>query len=235
MAIDGLADMVTASQIAAAIGQIRFDRHIEAFEFKPSLGVVAKRLSALAEEFQDLSEPLRESVHEVMTISILENFMSGGRPDWEGLAYNTVKKREKEGSGDMILVRTGKLAETASSPGIWSIGKTTATIRDLPSNVWYGKVHQAGQAGNEYSGNNWFDKYKKAARKVAGPEEDDEEVTKLAYKLFDKRVLSHGPAPAGIPEIPARPFAMFQEEDIDNIEIVFTLWIEEQVREAGFR
>jgi phage gpG-like protein len=228
-----LAAMVTASQIAGAIDQIRFDKQITAFNFSPSLGIVAKRFAALADEFGDLREPLRKSISDVMTISILENFMSGGRPSWPGLAPSTQEKRQKEGSGDMILVRSGSLADVMSSEKVWAIGKTAATIKDLPERVWYGKVHQGGLAGNQFSGGNWFKKYEAAARKIAGPDEDDEEVTKLAYKIFDKRVLSHGPAPKGQSDIPARPFAMFQEEDIDAIQIIFADWVEEKVREAG--
>jgi len=228
-----LGAVMTASQIAAAIDLIRFDKAITGFEFSPSLGIVAKRFAALGAEFADLSEPLRKSVGDVMTISILENFMSGGRPEWEELEESTLRRRAEEKSGTMTLVRSGKLADAASSEGIWSIGKTTATIRDLPENVWYGKIHQGGMAANQFSGGNWFEKYQKAARKVAGPDEDDEEINKLAYKLFDKRLIQHGPAPQGTAGIPARPFAMFQEQDIDDIQNIFIDWIDEQVREAG--
>src|SRR5689334_2706305 len=120
----GLGDMVAASQIAAAIDNIRFDRQITGFEFTPSLGIVAMRFAALADEFQDLREPLKRSINDVMTLSILENFMSGGRLDkWEALAPSTVAKRAKEGAGNMILVRSGALADVASSASIWSIGR----------------------------------------------------------------------------------------------------------------
>jgi phage gpG-like protein len=231
----GYADLATASQIAAAIDMIRFDRAITSFEFQPSLGIVAKRLTQFGEEFSDMRDPLKKSIKDVMTISILENFISGGRPDWEELAYDTLKRRAKEGSGTMILVRTGNLAEVASSEGVWSVGKQSATIRDLPDRVWYGKIHQAGLAGSQFAAGNWFKKYQAAARKSLGPDEDDAEVDKLAYKMFDKRLLSHGPAPKGAPEIPARPFAVFQDEDIDAIENIFVDWIEEKVREAGLR
>lgn len=231
----GLADLMTAAQAAAAIDMLRFDYQITAFEFTPSLGIVAKRFAQLAEEFNDLTEPLTKSVEDVMTISILENFMSGGRPPWEELAYDTLQKRAKEGSGSMILVRSGNLAEVASSVSVWSIGRTTATIRDLPNKVWYGKVHQGGLAGNQFSGGNWFKKYQTAARKALGPDEDDKTVDELAFKMFDKRVLSHGAAPRGSSDIPARPFVMFQPEDIDAIQLIFVDWIEEQVQEAGLR
>jgi len=231
----GLEDMVTASQIAAAIDMLRFDKAITSFEFQPSLGLVAKRLAALGEEFADLREPLKKSVRDVMTISILENFVSGGRPDWEELAYDTLKRRKKENSGTMILVRQGTLAEVASSERVWSIGRTSATIRDLPDKVWYGKIHQGGYSGDQFAAGSWFKKYQNAARKALGPDEDDAEVDKLAFKMFDQRLAKHGPAPRGAPAIPARPFAVFQDEDIDAIENIFVDWIEEKVREAGFR
>lgn len=233
--MSGLADLMAASQLAAAIDLLRFDYQITAFEFSPSLGIVAKRFSELAEELGDMREPLTKSVEDVMTMSILENFMSGGRPPWEDLAPTTVAKRAKENSGTMILVRSGNLAEVASSAGIWSIGRTSATIRDLPNKVWYGKVHQGGLAGNQFAGGNWFKKYQTAARKALGPDEDDSEVDKLAFKMFDKRLLSHGPAPKGTADIPARPFVMFQEEDIDAIQLIFVEWVEEKIQEAGLR
>jgi phage gpG-like protein len=223
--------MLSAAQIAGAIDGMRFDRAIESFEFKPSLGIVAKRMQMLGDEFKDMREPLKQGITDVMTISILENFVSGGRPAWDALSEDTLKRHAKEGAG-MVLVRTGALAEAASSPGIWSIGAFSATIRDLPKNVWYGKVHQAGVEGNEFGGGNWFEKYKTAARKILGPEEDDEEVTKAAYKIFDQRTIKHGAAPRGTPTIPARPFAVFQEEDIDAIQLIFVTWIEAKVEEG---
>lgn len=231
----GLADLATASQIAAAVDGIRFDLSIMSFEFKPSLGIVAKRLQQFGEELQDLHEPLTRGIEDVMTISILENFMSGGRPAWDSLSPDTVRRREKESAGSLILVRTGSLAEVASSKGVWSIGKASATIRDLPGKVWYGKVHQAGQAGNAFSGGNWFKKYQNAASKALGPEASDKERDDLAYKMFDKRTLAHGAAPRGKSNIPARPFAVFQEEDIEAIQLIFVEWIEEKIREAGLR
>ena len=231
----GWGDLMTASQMAAAIEMLRFDMQITGFEFKPSLGLVAKRLQQFGEEFQDLSEPLTRSVKDVMTISILENFMSGGRPTWDSLSPTTLARREKDGSGKMILVRSGSLADVASSVGIWSIGKTTATIRDLPNKVWYGKVHQAGFGGSSYSAGNWFNKYQHAARKSLGNEASDREVDELAMKIFDKRTTVHGAAPRGNANIPSRPFAMFQPEDIDAIELIFIEWIEEKIREAGLR
>src|SRR3954471_24649727 len=149
---------MTAASLANAIDGMRFDKYITSFEFKPSLGIVAKALTRFAEELSDMTDPLTRSVKDVMTISILENFMSGGRPSWDSLSDDTIAKRNREGSGTMILVRSGALAEAASSVGIWSIGKTTATVRALPKNVWYGNIHQAGQEGNSFGAGGWFKK-----------------------------------------------------------------------------
>ena len=227
---------VSIAQIAEAVGKIRFDRHLERFEFKPSIGIVAKQLQALGEELKDMREPLTESVKDVMTISLLENFMSGGRPDkWEELTYYT-KKRRRE-AAPMILVRTGALADVASSPGIWSIGSQTAVIRDIPQKVWYGKVHQGGAEGDDASGSvsagQWFKKYQDAARKVEGSEATQKEIDDTAYKLFDKRLSKHGLAPQATADIPARPWALFQEEDIDAIQNIFAEWVEEKLEAFG--
>lgn len=229
----GLEDLMTAAQLSAAVDLLRFDYHIEAFEFKPSLGLVAKAFMKLGEDFQDMSEPLKRGVKDVMTISILENFMSGGRPAWDELSNETIKRRQQNGQGTMILVRSGALAEAASSVGIWSIGKATATVRNLPANVWYGKIHQAGYGGGGYSGGQWFKKYQDAARKTLGAEADGKEVDQLAFKFFDKRTTEHGAAPRSAPAIPARPFIMFQPEDVDAIQLIFYAWLEEKVTAAG--
>jgi phage gpG-like protein len=230
--INPASGMLTAAAIAGAVDKIRFDRHIESFKFNPSLGIVAKQLAALGEEFKDAREPLTKSITTVMMPSIKANFMSGGRPEpWEDLTYYTVKRRK--GSATPILVRTGALAAGASSLGIWSIGSTTAAVRDLPGKIWYGKVHQGGSAGSEFGAGNWFDKYKAAARKIEGPEASEDEVTKTAYKIFDKRVVHHGIAPGGSSDIPARPFILFQDEDIDAIQVIFAEWVEEKAITVG--
>ena len=228
----GLGDMNTAAQMAAAVDLIRFDKVLESFQFKPSIGISAKRFANLADELEDTREPLRRAVREVMTLSILENFVSGGRPKWDELSAQTLARHGKEGAGT-ILIRTGALADAASSESIWSIGKTTAAVRSLPGNVWYGYVHQAGQEGNEYSGGHWFKKYEDAARKSLGSKASAGEIQKLATKIWGQRSATHaGAEGAGIPEIPARPFIMFQDEDIDAIELIFVDWLETKILET---
>jgi phage gpG-like protein len=231
--VDPAVGALTAASIAAGMDKIRFDKSIQSFEFKPSLGIVAKQLQMFGAEFKDMREPLKKAVTDVMQYSILENFMTGGRPEkWDDLTYYTIRRRK--GKALPVLVWTGALAEGASSPSIWSIGSATATVRDLPQKIWYGKVHQAGAAGDDSLGaGNWFDKYKKAAAKIEGPEASDDEITKTAYKIFDARVTKHGIAPQATADIPARPFILFQEEDLDAIQLIFAQWIEEKARSVG--
>jgi phage gpG-like protein len=51
--------------------------------------------------------------------------------------------------------------------------------------------------------------------------------------IFDKRVTTHGVPPAGEPNIPARPFILFQEEDIDRIQRIFYEWLDEKIATVG--
>lgn len=227
------ADVVTPSMIAGAVQKIRFDRSIKSFEFKPSLGIVAKAVDRWAIDIRSFREPLKRSIQQVMIPSFRENFAVGGRPAWDPLTENTIRKRGF--SAWPILVRSGKLRRGVTTLKIWTITPASASIKDLPDRIWYGKVHQAGYEGDEsmFGGGKWFDKYKNAARKVLGPDANDKEVNELGMKMFDKRLVSHGPAPGAKADIPARPFAVFQDEDLDEIQEIFAEWLIERARRAG--
>lgn len=89
-----------------------------------------------------MSEPLTEAVKKVMQPSIRQNFNMGGRPEkWAPLSEDTIRARRGD---SRILVDTGDLRFVASAFFIWTITDSSATVRDLPEFVWYGKVHQAG-------------------------------------------------------------------------------------------
>jgi phage gpG-like protein len=227
--VAGFQDMVTASQIAASIDGIRFDKAITGFEFKPSLGIVAKQIDTLGADIRSMREPLKRSIREVMIPSFATNFATGGRPTWDALSESTVKMR---GSDRPILIRTGALAKVMSQQNIWSVTTTSATIRSLPAKVWYGTVQQGGHGGGSLAAGNWFAKYQNAAKKMLGGEASDHEVNAAAFNMFDKRLVTHGLAPADV-TIPARPFAVFQEEDIDAIQIVFAEWLEARLQRVG--
>jgi phage gpG-like protein len=225
-----LEEMITASQITASVSNIRFDRSIMAFNFQPSLGIVAKNVERLGIDIRSMREPLTRSVRQVMVPSIRKNFDSGGRPAWEPLAPSTIARRNF--SAWPILVRKGKLRRGVTTISVWTITQTAATIKDLPDRIWYGKVHQAGYSGGN-NARDWFSAYKEAARRQLGPRATEKDVNNFAFKLFDRDQAKRGPTPVQISDIPARPFALFQDEDLEDIQEVFADWLEERARRVG--
>lgn len=110
-----------------------------AFDWDPMPTIVAAEYDTLGLAVQSFEKPLKRSVAEVMAPSIAQNFAVGGRPRWAPLANYTI---EKKGGGGRILVRTGALAASASSPGSWSVSSDTATMDGVPQD--YGIYHQTG-------------------------------------------------------------------------------------------
>lgn len=207
--------------INAAVGGIRFDQNIIGigWSFQPSIGIVARDMDLLGLDIRSLKEPLTRSVKKILIPSIKKNFTSGGRPPWDPLAADTIKLR---GTAWPILVRSGRLRKAATSYSIWSISETAATVKSLPSNVWYGVIHQEGLGG--------FGKYISTARKQLGAGARPVEVTRRAFELLDeaKSAGSHHKV-----AIPQRRFIMFQEEDIDAIQEVFADWLLERAVKVG--
>jgi phage gpG-like protein len=211
--------------ISRAVQGLRFDRVITGldFQFDPSIGLVAKRVDKLGLDISSFKDPLERSIRQVMIPSFRTNFAEGGRPAWEPLAPYTVKVR---GSETPILVRTGRLVKAATSFDIWSIGDSSAIIRSLGQDAWYGTIHQAGYGG--------FGSHLDAARRqLAGVKDvSARDVLQRAFKNLEAKKGDSGRHAAV--SIPARPFIMFQDEDEDAVRDVFALWLEEKVVEAGF-
>lgn len=66
---------------------------------------------------KDLS-PAWDSVREVITDAISENFQEEGRPEkWKSLTPKYRKRKIKQGYPDRILVRTGKMRQAATKRG----------------------------------------------------------------------------------------------------------------------
>lgn len=112
---------------------------------------------------------------------------------------------ENRGGDTAPLVRTGLLRRTMGYINIWHIDGEKAMITDLPDSIWYGKVHQAGMGATR-------------------------EVVRIKNPLTGKYTESVSGNIAGIP---ARPFVVMQDEDVDDIEEIFDDWIDERVRAAG--
>lgn len=196
---------------------LRFDRVLYAgWSLNPSIGLVAKDINRLGLDIRSFRVPLARSVSEVMTGSIRKNFNVGGRPPWEPLADYTVEVR---GSSKPILIRSGKLRRVASQFNIWTITQTSAFIRQLPSSVWYGNIHQAG-----------YGSLMDIARKELGAQASLRDVKIRALRLM---MGAHAPSRQTKFVIPQRPFIVFQEEDVERIQEIFIEWMESRADKVG--
>jgi phage gpG-like protein len=176
--------------------------------FEPSVGISARKLDKLGIDIRSFREPLKRSIREVMVPSIRQNFDSGGRPAWVPLHDFTVKKKKGDARP---LIRTGSLRRVATQMNIWTIDTEKAMVTDLPQSVWYGKVHQAGYEGN------------------AGGASTKQLVNTATGAIIE--IEDEGEAGSGA--IPARPFIVMQNEDVNNIDRVFTDWLGERIAAAG--
>jgi phage gpG-like protein len=210
----------------AQVQGLKLDRSIVSFTFKPSIGIVASRVNKLSLDIRSFRVPLTRSVKQVMIPSFQKNFTSGGRPAWEPLAEETIARKKS----DRILVDTGRLQRVVGQLNIWSIGKTTATIRDLPEAVSYGLVHQAGTSGGGRS----FGSFARRVLDIKPGEKmghgDFVDAMKIQSNMERGGNLSG--SRGNTATIPARPFVMMQPEDEKDIEQVFARWLDERL--AGF-
>lgn len=221
---------LTLAQIKYAIygrlpvpGGLKFGHILEAgWDLKPSIVIAARDINKLGLDIQNWREALEESVLEVMMPSIAKNFMMEGRPvEWEPLALYTQKIR---GSARPILYRTGSLERAATSFSIWTFSDTGATIKGLPAHVWYGAVHQEGY------GSIW-----QKATKLAGKGADRVDIMNLANQIFRQA----GSAPGKYAKresqivIPQREFVLFQDDDIEDIQMIFANWMEDLADRVG--
>lgn len=202
--------------MASAIMGLRFDKIVSVkWDIRPSVGIVAKDINRLGIDIRSFREPLTRCVKLVMIPSIRKNFTESGRPPWEPLAENTI--RHRKGSAWPILQVTGKLRKRATQLNIWDIGMTTATIRRLPNDAFYGVFHQAGAGG---ASSNSIIPQTTAPR--------------------NKGVVSAADMLAEINEnggdgwkLPARPFIMYQDSDIVKMQAIFLDWMEERAIRVG--
>jgi phage gpG-like protein len=188
---------------------LRFDKGLVSFSFTPSIGLFARDVNKLGLDIRSFKEPLTRSVRQVMIPSIQQNFTVGGRPAWEPLSEATGKIREEAGYGASgpILVRSGALQRNMGFLSMWQVTSTFATIRDLPSRIWYGKLHQSG-----------YGSFSALVERSGGVKEALAEVgTGREAKIA----------------IPPRPFVMFQDQDVRDIGQVFSKWLDERIARSG--
>lgn len=157
-------------------------------DLSPPPYILAEEVDHLAVLMQDMTEPLRKAVLEVMIPSFQENFAMGGRPSWEPVSDATQVIKGALHASSQTLVRTGALQHAMADISIWDINQDIAQITSLPAEVYYGSVHQDGSRSGGGRGSN----------------------------------------------IPARPFAVIQDQDETRIEEVFDNWLGDKIAGVGW-
>ena len=202
---------------AAMRGGIRFDNMVNlGFDFQPSLALSARQFDKLDVDIRSFREPLKRSIQRVIAPSIGQNFIAHGRPEgWVPYADATVEMKMRDPKNKFgpedILRRSGLLWKTMQQYNIWTVTQTQAAILSLPSKIWYGGLHQAG-----------FGVTAAHVQPAKGMFLSPEELRASAANKVS---------------IPARPFAMFQNQDLDRVQEVFADWLQERVdaRLAGYK
>lgn len=226
------------TDVAGAIMGLRLDRIVSIkWDIKPSVGLVAKDIQRLGLDIRSFREPLTRAIKTVLIPSIRKNFDAGGRPAWDPLAEPTVVSRGY--SAWPILEVTGKLRKRATQFNIWDIGVTSATVRSLPSDAFYGVYHQAGASRGGSGGASALLQHapgSKAAEALIG-----RFLPRAAKELGPKATASHVRNRAiGMLmdegngwSLPSRPFIMYQPDDVDKIQAVFIEWMTERAIKSG--
>jgi phage gpG-like protein len=181
--------------------------------FSPTIGIAAGRINKFGMNIKSFREPLKRSIQQVIIPSIRRNFDEGGRPAWVPLADATIDLRMSlhGSSGGGPLVRSGELRRTMSQFNIWDVNDQRAILAHLPSKVWYGAIHQAG--------------YGRMAKRTS-----KSKIRDYLTSLVD-RAEDEGSKGLNV-NIPARPFVVLQENDLDDIYQVFGDWLEERWADA---
>lgn len=170
----------------------------------PSPVIIVAAFNKLGVDIRSFKEPLKRSIQQVIAPSIRKNFDSGGRPEpWAPLKPRTVAQKKYEGFGRnarKILKRKGDLQRLASTLRVWDIDGVMGEAKMmLPEEIFYGGIHQAG----------WETIIIKE---------------KVNKKTGEVSLINMGDGGAV-----ARPWALIQDEDADDVEKVFDTWLGERV------
>jgi phage gpG-like protein len=218
----------------ASVDGLRIDNGILAFEFSPSIGILARDIDKMGVDIRSFREPLRRAIKEVMIPSFMKNFQVGGRPSWEPLSEATLNLRASlhGKSGSQILVKTGKLKQNMGYTTMWDITQESAAIKQLPERVWYGVVHQGGYGTTAAKTTSLIKAAMKKGKRLSPADANKQVMAGIDAKI--KEAMQTGMKIKSGPAIPARPFVVIQDEDEDNIVKVFEEWLDERLVRAGF-
>lgn len=175
----------------------------------PSPVIIVAAFDKLGLDIRSFKEPLTRSIKNVLAPSIRQNFEVGGRPEWQELSEATT--RQKPSHKSEPLIRDGALKRRASSVQTWDIdGMDGTAVLKVGDDVWYGIVHQEG-SGESFEGG------------VLDRSGGGVATTKVA--IFG----------SGRGYVPQRVWALFQDEDVDEVEKVFEEWMQERVEASLWR
>lgn len=214
------------STVLPAWGGLKFGMGIGGPGLGSTIGIAAAQMDKLGLDIRSFREPLTRSVKQVMagwSGSIAQNFEAGGRPDrWAELSESTLYLRDNlHGYTSMDpLLRTGRLRQVAQQINLWYITSTSATVPGMPNKVWYGRIHQEGYPAGTTSG----------SRMTSARLAQIQDAQRVA--MATGTVIATGNR--GVSDIPARPFIMFQDKDIEDIEEIFIKWFEERANKRGY-
>lgn len=124
----------------------RIDAGAVTIDVEPPMETIEADLAAIGRDLSNMRTPLTTAIKTVLIPSIRENFMSSGRPDrWEPLADATIEKRQRTGTGNTILMETGRLMEGATQFARWDVGTNEAHISNWNQDIaMKAAVHQGG-------------------------------------------------------------------------------------------
>ncbi|MBN1104749.1 MAG: phage virion morphogenesis protein [Deltaproteobacteria bacterium] len=147
-------------------------------------------LATLQKRMGDMT-PFMKTVAQIGRTSVVRNFEKGGRPKWPALKPSTLKKKK----GGRVLVTQGFAGGLMGS----ITGKAYSDRAEIGTNKIYGAVHQFGAKKGSFG--------KVTVARKAGS------AGRSGGTLYSK------PWQMNVPwgDIPARPFLVLQDEDIDEI------------------
>lgn len=188
-------------------------------EWVPDPEQIAQQLFAMADQFQDWTEPLTAS-REAFKYSTELHFETEsdpyGRP-WTPLAERTKRYKETHGYPEDILVREGTLKEAATSERAWIIGHHDILFDPavLPD---YGVYHQTGTLGESAGGPAHELLRKTRQQRIVNGKLVSEELTSEEARID---VTGSGPGTA----LPQRMFIGADEETILEVQEIFIQYI----------
>jgi phage gpG-like protein len=177
------------------------------YSLDPSAVILVAQFTKIAADIRSFKVPLTRCV-KWMGPSLTRNFDVSGRPvKWAPLADITIERKAKVGAHrpSAPLIRFGLLRKTVGQQKIWKIdGRDGYAAIESLEPADYGIFHQEGFEG--------------------------EEIGKIVSGSGVNAVIEL----AQSNNLPARPFMVFQEEDLKAFDRIFIEWIQERLNANGF-